>query len=69
VDLNDLERHDKWLCMMWPRLSLLHELLHDEGIFFCSIDDNEMHDLRALLDDLFGERNFLGQVSVLVNPK
>jgi adenine-specific DNA-methyltransferase len=69
IDKEDLERHDKWLCMMYPRLKLLHELLADDGVIFVSIDDNEMHRLRILLDDIFGEENFLGQISVLVNPK
>ena len=41
VDNEDLERHDKWLCMMWPRLHLLRELLSDDGVIFVSIDDNE----------------------------
>ena len=41
IDVEDLERHDKWLCMMWPRLHLLHELLADDGVIFISIDDNE----------------------------
>ena len=39
VDNEDLERHDKWLCMMWPRLQLLRELLSDDGVIFVSIDD------------------------------
>ena len=46
VDNEDLERHDKWLCMMWPRLHLLKELLTDDGVIFISIDDNEQHHLR-----------------------
>ena len=58
VDLEDLERHDKWLCMMWPRLHLLRELLAEEGIVFVSIDDNEQHHLRMMMDEVFGERNF-----------
>ena len=41
VSSDDLERHDKWLCMMWPRLQLLKELLSDDGVIFISIDDNE----------------------------
>lgn len=69
VDAQDLERHDKWLCMMWPRLCLLGELSADGAIIFVSIDDNEMHRLRLLLDDVFGSENFLGQVTVEVNPK
>ncbi len=59
VDKDDLERHDKWLCMMWPRLHLLRELLAEDGAIFISIDDNEIHHLRALLDEIFGEDNSL----------
>ena len=59
VDLEDLERHDKWLCMMWPRLHLLQELLSDDGVIFISIDDNEVHRLRMLMDEVFGEENFI----------
>ena len=58
VDGEDLERHDKWLCMMWPRLQLLKELLADDGVIFVSIDDNEQHHLRMLMDEVFGEENF-----------
>ena len=58
VDNEDLERHDKWLCMMWPRLQLLKELLAEDGIIFVSIDANEQHHLRMLMDDIFGEQNF-----------
>ena len=59
VDNEDLERHDKWLCMMWPRLHLLRELLADDGVIFVSIDDNEQHHLRSLMDEVFGENNFV----------
>lgn len=69
VDKADMERHEKWLCMMWPRLSLLKELLSHDGLIFISIDDNEMHRLRLLMDEIFGDENFLGQISVMVNPK
>ena len=58
VDGEDMERHDKWLCMMWPRLHLLRELLSDDGVIFISIDDNEVHHLRMLMDEVFGEENF-----------
>lgn len=61
VDREDLTRHDKWLCMMMPRLKLLRELLSDDGAIFISIDDNEVHHLRALMDQIFGEERFLGQ--------
>ena len=62
VDNEDLERHDKWLCMMWPRLHLLKELLADDGVIFISIDDNEQHHLRLLMDEIFGERNFVANI-------
>ena len=64
VDNEDLERHDKWLCMMWPRLQLLKELLSDDGAIFVSIDDNEQHHLRAAMDEIFGEENFRNIISV-----
>ena len=62
VDRDDLTRHDKWCCMMMPRLKLLRELLRDDGAIFVSIDDNEVHRLRDLMDDVFGEDNFLATV-------
>jgi adenine-specific DNA-methyltransferase len=62
VDKEDLTRHDKWLCMMMPRLKLLKELLRDDGVIFISIDDNELHHLRNLMDEIFGEGNFLATV-------
>ena len=62
VDNEDLERHDKWLCMMWPRLHLLKELLSDDGVIFISIDDNEVHHLRMLMDEILGKENFLADI-------
>jgi adenine-specific DNA-methyltransferase len=59
VDREDLTRHEKWLCMMWPRLVLLRELLAEDGAIFISIDDNEVHHLRAIMDEIFGEENFV----------
>ena len=59
VDRDDLTRHDKWCCMMLPRLKLLRELLRDDGVIFVSIDDNEVHRLRCLMDEVFGEENFV----------
>ena len=67
VDGEDLERHDKWLCMMWPRLHLLRELLADNGVIFISIDDNEQHHLRMLMDEIFGAENFLANIAVVAN--
>ena len=62
IDNEDLERHDKWLCMMWPRLHLLKELLADDGVIFISIDDNEVHHLRMLMDEILGRENFLADI-------
>ena len=62
VDRDDLTRHDKWCCMMLPRLKLLRELLRDDGSIFVSIDDNEVHHLRCLLDEVFGEENFVANI-------
>ena len=64
IDNEDLERHDKWLCMMWPRLHLLKELLADDGIIFISIDDNEVHHLRMLMEEVFKEGNFRNIISI-----
>ena len=63
VDGEDLERHDKWLCMMWPRLHLLREMLTDDGVIFVFIDDNEQHHLRILLDEIFGDANFVASIT------
>ncbi len=62
VDREDPERHDKWLCMMWPRLQLLRELLAEDGVIFISIDDNEQHRLRMMMDEIFGEDNFIANI-------
>ena len=63
VEGKDLERHDKWLCMMWPRLQLLRELLADNGFIFIFIDDNEHHRLRLMMDEIFGEDCFVGVIA------
>jgi len=62
VDRDDLTRHDKWLCMMMPRLKLLKELLAEDGAIFVSIDDNEQHVMRVLMDEIFGQHNFVANV-------
>jgi len=62
VDTEDMTRHDKWLCMMMPRLRLLRELLADDGVIFISIDDNEQHRLRGIMDEIFGEDNFVTNI-------
>lgn len=58
----DLTRHDKWLCMMYPRLKLLYKLLAQDGIIFISIDDNESHNLRFICDEIFGRKSFIAQI-------
>lgn len=63
VDKEDLERHDKWLCMMWPRLQLLRELLSENGSLWVSIDDNEDHRLRQLLDEVFGMNGYITEIA------
>jgi len=54
-------KHTNWLCMMYPRLKLAKALLNHDGLIFISIDDGELQNLRFILDDLFGEENFVGQ--------
>jgi len=54
-----LDRHDRWLCMMYPRLVLLKKFLREDGAIFVSIDDNEVGNLRPLMDEVFGARNFI----------
>lgn len=58
----DFTRHDKWLCMMYPRLKLLYKLLAEDGIIFISIDDNEASNLRYICDDIFGRKSFIAQL-------
>jgi adenine-specific DNA-methyltransferase len=60
IGLEDGLRHDKWACMMWPRLKLLHELLAQDGSFWMTLDDNEMHHARSILDEIYGADNFIG---------
>ena len=59
IGIEDGLRHDKWCAMMWSRLRLLHELLSDEGSIWITLDDNEMHRAREVLDEIFGEENFV----------
>lgn len=55
----DLSRHDKWLCMMYPRLKLLHKLLAEDGAIFISVDDNEEKYLHLIMDEIFGKQCFI----------
>jgi len=57
-EAEDLSRHDKWLCMMYPRLALLREFLTEDGVIFISIDDTELFNLKSLMDEAFGPGNF-----------
>ncbi|KAB1069293.1 site-specific DNA-methyltransferase [Tamlana haliotis] len=66
-DGEDLTRHDKWLCMMYPRLQLLHKLLAVDGVIFISIDDNEQANLKLLCDEIFGKNNFIAESIVQSN--
>ena len=59
----DFSRHDKWLCMMYPRLRLLQKLLADDGAIFISIDDNELYNLKLICDEIFGTVNFVAKIT------
>jgi site-specific DNA-methyltransferase (adenine-specific)/adenine-specific DNA-methyltransferase len=61
-EAEDLSRHDKWLCLMYPRLALLRQFLRDDGAIFISLDDNEIASLRFLMDEIFGAQNFVATV-------
>lgn len=58
-----MSRHDKWLCMMYPRLKLLQRLLADDGVIFISIDDNEQANLKLICDEIFGVNCFVADTS------
>ena len=59
INREDMLRHDKWACLMYPRLKLLHELLSERGSLWMTLDDNEIHHARMILDDIFGAENFV----------
>ena len=59
----DFSRHDKWLCMMYPRLRLLQKLLSNDGAIFISIDDNELYNLKLVCDEIFGSNCFIANIS------
>jgi adenine-specific DNA-methyltransferase len=61
-EASDLSRHDKWLCMMYPRLQLLKQFLRDDGVIMVSIDDFEHYRLRCIMDEIFGPGNFIAQL-------
>jgi adenine-specific DNA-methyltransferase len=61
--------HSDWLSMMYPRLKLARNLLTDDGIIFISIDENEVHNLQRICEEIFGEKNVLGNFPVVMNLK
>jgi len=61
--------HSNWLNMMYPRLFLARNLLRDDGVIFVSIDDNEVHNLRLMMNEIFGEENFFSQIIVRTNSR
>lgn len=63
IGIEDGLRHDKWCAMMWPRLRLLHELLSDRGSIWVTLDDNEVHRARLMLDEIFGDNCAVGQIA------
>ena len=61
--------HSAWLSMMWPRLYLSRNLLREDGVIFVSIDDNEVHNLRLLMNEVYGEENFVAELPTIMNLK
>ncbi|MFB2260774.1 DNA methyltransferase [Staphylococcus aureus] len=69
VDKEDSFRHSKWLSFMEKRLKVARDLMTDAGVIFVSIDDNEQANLKLLMDEVFGEENDLGTITVVNNMK
>lgn len=69
IDVDDRLRHDKWACMMWPRLRLLHELLADHGTMWVTLDNNEIAVALQMLAQIFGRENILSVVTTEANPR
>lgn len=63
ITIEDGLRHDKWAAMMYPRLRLLSELLNEQGSIWITLDDNEVHHARSVLDEIFGADNFVANIS------
>ncbi len=64
----DLTRHDKWLCMMYPRLKLLQKLLAGDGVIFVSLDFHEQPFLRLIMDEIFGASNYVSEIACVNKP-
>lgn len=69
INLKGKSSHSAWLTFMYPRLILARELLSDDGVIFISIDDNEQSNLKLICDEIFGEENFSGAITVVNNPR
>ena len=69
INLAGKSSHSAWLTFIYPRLVLARTLLLDDGVIFISIDDNEQMNLKLILDEIFGESNFLGEITVVNNPR
>ena len=69
INLKGKSSHSAWLSFMYPRLILAQELLTDDGVIFISIDDNELANLKLACDEIFGEENFAGEITVVNNPR
>ena len=64
----DLTRHDKWLCMMYPRLKLLYKLLAQDGVIFVSLDFHEQPFMRLIMDEVFGSNNYVSEIACINKP-
>ena len=64
----DLTRHDKWLCMMYPRLKLLQKMLADDGVIFVSLDFHEQPVMRLIMDEIFGASNYVSEIACVNKP-
>ncbi len=64
----DLSRHDKWLCMMYPRLKLLQKLLAEDGVIFVSLDFHEQPVMRLIMDEVFGANNYVSEIACVNKP-
>lgn len=69
LDMQGKSTHSAWLTFMYPRLELARDLLSDDGSIFISLDDNEIANAKLLCDLIFGEGNFIGQITVVANPR
>lgn len=69
VDKDDSYKHSKFISFLYKRFQLAKKLLTENGIFICAIDDYEVHNVRHILDEIFGERNRLGSIVVVHNPR